>query len=392
MARSGLAGRLGRIRETERIRKTVERETSVSFEIDSPDGTPKEAGENDEAPTVIAGNGDESGLARELAGWAITAPFLHERVKDVPCDPYRENLSPYLPLLFPREKETLAAALDAGDFPARCVFFDLETTGLSHGAGTVAFMAGIARFVSDSDGKHSLRVHQIILDDYPGEISFLSRFDELVGDNPVFVSFNGKCFDSQILATRFLMNGMRPRCMTGDVLHLDLLFPSRRLWKDALGSCRLSAIEEGILALHRVDDLPGSEAPEAWFDFVRSGIDARLLAIGDHNRDDCASLALLLFALDEAIDSGIGRAALVRALALRSERDYAGAALFLAPLAELGDRTALRLLAVDSEHRLLDLDRALVCAEELGDEKRIGRIRNKMERLGAAGETDGGLL
>lgn len=382
MARGGLAGRLGRIRETERIRKTVERETSVSSACDSSDGATKAA----------AGNGDESGLARELAGWTITAPFLHERVTDVPCDTYRENLSSWLPLLFPREKETLATALDAGLIPERCVFFDLETTGLSHGAGTVAFMAGIARFVTDSDGKHSLRVHQIILDDYPGEIAFLSRFDELVGGDPVFVSFNGKCFDSQILATRFLMNGMRPRCMTGDILHLDLLFPSRRLWKDALGSCRLSAIEEGILDVHRVDDLPGSEAPEAWFDFVRSGVDGRLLAIGDHNRDDCASLALLLFALDGAIDSGTGRAALVRALALRAERSYGEAARLLLPLAELGDRTALRLLAVDAEHRLLDLDRALVCAEELGDEKRIGRIRNKMDRLGAAGKIDGGIL
>lgn len=382
MARSGLAGRLGRIRETERIRKTAELPPDDDPGRGSPEGAPNVATESD------AG----FDRPRELAGWTVTAPFLHERVTDVPCAAYRESLSPYLPLLFPRERETLAAALGAGRVPGRCVFFDLETTGLSHGAGTVAFMAGLARFVAEPGGKTALRVHQIILDDYPGEAAFLSRFDEIAGDDPVFVSFNGKCFDAQILATRFLMNGMRPRCMAGDPLHLDLLFPSRRLWKDALGSCRLSAIEEGILAVHRVDDLPGSEAPEAWFDYVRSRIEARLLAIGDHNRDDCASLALLLFALDRAIDSGDGRAALVRALALRSERDYAGAARFLSPLAGLGDRTALRLLAVDAEHRLLDLDRALSCAEELGDERRIERVRNKRDRLVAAREGDRGLL
>jgi len=313
-----------------------------------------------------------------LPGWTPTLPYVFERETLVTGIGGRERFSSFLPLLFPREREELSTFVRDGGcrFPGnRLVFFDLETTGLSHGAGTVAFMAGIARF-----NEKGLLIHQILLADYPGEAAFLSRFDELAGENPVLVSFNGKCFDSQILFTRYMMNGIRPAFMTGAGLHLDLLFPSRRLWKAELGSCRLSVLEERILGVERVDDLPGSEAPDAWFDYVRSGLTGRLLAIGDHNREDCASLARLLFALDDAIEEGTGRAALIRALVLRASGDHAGAALLLAPLAGLGDAFALRILAIDAEHRIRDLEGALEYARVLGDEKRLTRIQSKLDK------------
>lgn len=323
-----------------------------------------------------------------LPGWELTAPYLYERLSLVPVSGVRNDFSAHLPLLFPREQSEVRSLIQSAEANGALVFFDLETTGLSHGAGTVAFMAGIARFAATgksgqknkTDDTLNLEIRQILLADYPGEGAFLSRFVELVGDDPVFVSFNGKCFDSQILATRFSMNSFRPAFMKKKSLHLDLLFPSRRLWKARLGSCRLSVIEERILGIQRIDDLPGSEAPDAWFDFLKAGKIDRLLAIGEHNRDDCASLAKLLYALDGAIDSGAERAALVRALHLRSLKDYEASARLLGPLAAAGDPVALRLLAVDSEHRIKDLERALWCAERLGDENRLKRIRNKIDK------------
>ncbi len=312
-----------------------------------------------------------------LTGWEETAPFLFERTSRVALSGFRRDFSPHLPLLFPREREALSEEKVSAQLADSLVFFDLETTGLSHGAGTVAFMAGVARFEEEE-----LRIHQILLSDYPGEPAFLARFIVLVGENPVFVSFNGKCFDTQILFTRFMMNAFKPSCLSRGVLHLDLLFPSRRLWKKQLGSCRLSIIENEILGVTRVDDLPGSEAPEAWFAYVRSGQTEKLLAIGDHNREDCISLARLLFALDDSIESASGRAALIRALHLRSGKDWEGAALLLETLAAEGDALSLRILAIDAEHRLCNLEKAYFFAEKLGDEKRMRRIQGKIEKSG----------
>lgn len=349
-----LAQRLGRIRELAKI---------------SGNGTSVSAGISDIPSETIAYK------KVNIPGWFETSPLVFERETYMKLPIFRSVFSPYLPLLFPRERAELGLLNAGTSLSSSLVFFDLETTGLSHGAGTVAFMAGIARF--DGDG---LCVRQLLLADYPGELSFLSRFAELVGSNPVFVSFNGKCFDSQILSTRFSMNGMRPEFITRSVLHLDLLFPSRRIWKKEIGSCRLSAIEMAILGIERICDLPGSEAPDAWFDFVRSGILDRLLAIGDHNRDDCFALALLLFTLDSTIEEGKGRASLIRALDLRNARRYAEAALFLRPLANDGDPLALKILAIDAEHRLHDFEDALQCAEKLNDALRIQRIRGKIEK------------
>jgi len=306
---------------------------------------------------------------------------VHERTTRIPFPEYRDGFSEHFPLLFPRERESLSQLISSRDSINSFVFFDLETTGLSHGAGTVAFMAGIARIFFSGRGankKASLDVLQILLDDYPGEIAFLNRFSELVGENPVFVSFNGKSFDSQILYTRYLMNGLQPSFLKKPTLHLDLLYPSRRIWKAKLGSCRLSVIEEMVLGIKRIDDLPGSEAPDAWFDFLRKGEKGRLLAIGDHNRDDCVSLARLLFSLDDSIEKGTERASLIRAFDLRSRAEYAESRAFLEPLAVQGDRLALQLLAIDTEHRIDDLERALDCARELADEKRIIRLEKKI--------------
>lgn len=345
MARSGLSGRLGRIREAQ-----------------------KNAASSRQPITEIEGKSS-------LPGWEMTAPFLFERETAVSFTGYRREFSAHLPLLFPRERELLSLPGFASEMSNSFVFFDLETTGLSHGAGTVAFMAGIARFEPESD---RLLIAQILLADYPGESTFLERFASLVGERPLLVSFNGKAFDSQILFNRFSMNGIRAPFFSRSPAHLDLLYPSRRVWKNDLGSCRLSALENGVLGINRVDDLPGSEAPDAWFDFVRHGSTERLLAVGDHNRDDCATLPRLLYALDDAIERGESRAALIRAIDLRSRGDYRAARVFLEPLAEKGDRLALKLLAVDTEHRTGDLERALSCAKELGDERRIERIERKL--------------
>jgi autonomous glycyl radical cofactor GrcA len=173
------------------------------------------------------------------------------------------------------------------------LFFDLETSGLSGGAGTVAFLAAFGRFVKKTDSI-SLRITQYLLLDYPGENDFLEALlGEFNNKEQIIVSYNGKCFDSQILKTRCLMNRIQPP----DYFHADLLHPARRLWKTVLDDCSQGTIETNIIGLDRTGDIPGALAPEIWFDFLKTSNAERLMGICDHNCRDIAGLAEILCAM-----------------------------------------------------------------------------------------------
>jgi uncharacterized protein YprB with RNaseH-like and TPR domain len=179
------------------------------------------------------------------------------------------------------------------------LFFDLETTGLSGGAGTVAFLAAFGRILTT--GSLRLRIDQYLLLDYPGEYDFLETLlgefpaPDAGGKPPLVITYNGKCFDSQILKNRCLMNGLTPPAYPqGDLLH-----PARRLWKRVLPSCSQGDIETMILGLDRTRDIPGSQAPEIWFSFLKTGLPDVLLGICDHNVRDLLGLAFLTAAFAE---------------------------------------------------------------------------------------------
>jgi uncharacterized protein YprB with RNaseH-like and TPR domain len=191
-----------------------------------------------------------------------------------------------------------AAAFASGPCATtRLAFFDLETTGLSGGAGTVAFLAAVGRLTADRD---ALSIVQYLLLDYPGEPDFLQALvaDLEGGDRPpILATYNGKSFDAPLLRTRCLMNGLKP----AEYLQLDLLHPGSRLWRRRLADCSLVSVERS-LGLDRGPDLDGAEAPEAWFAFLRSGAGGRLLEICDHNRRDLVGLAAVAARLAELAD------------------------------------------------------------------------------------------
>ncbi|GHV95310.1 hypothetical protein AGMMS50293_16300 [Spirochaetia bacterium] len=187
--------------------------------------------------------------------------------------------------------------------PEDLLFFDLETTGLSGGAGTIAFLAAFGRLVPAAGAGDSavleLHVTQYLLLDYPGENDFLEALlGEFDKERRLVVTYNGKSFDSQILKTRCLMNGMRPP----EYLHADLLHPARRLWKRLLADCSQGTIETEILGIDRRGDTPGALAPEIWFSFLKDGDTGRLMDICAHNRKDILGLAAI-FALMSQIAS-----------------------------------------------------------------------------------------
>ncbi|MCL2273198.1 MAG: ribonuclease H-like domain-containing protein, partial [Treponema sp.] len=66
------------------------------------------------------------------------------------------------------------------------------------------------------------------------------------------------------------------------------------LWKNIIHDCSQSSVEEKILKLSRTDDVPGSLAPEIWFEFLKTGRIDRLKGICDHNTSDIFGLASIL--------------------------------------------------------------------------------------------------
>ena len=185
--------------------------------------------------------------------------------------------------------------------PEDLLFFDLETTGLSGGAGTLAFLASFGRLViNKKTKKQCLVIKQYLLLDYPGESDFLEiAKEELLKTGPLdkpqlIVSYNGKTFDSQIINNRCLMNGIKlPK-----YFHADLLHPARKLWKRILPNCSQSTIETLIPGLCREGDIPGAMAPDIWFSFLKTGHTQELMGICEHNILDIKGLACIILLME----------------------------------------------------------------------------------------------
>jgi len=167
------------------------------------------------------------------------------------------------------------------------VFMDTETTGLSTGAGTVAFLIGVAYFTDNG-----LRVEQFFLEDLHQEEDALKAYGERIAPFRAIVTYNGKNFDLPLLESRALMNRMRPKA---PAYSLDLLYPARRYFKGRYASCSLSVLEGEVLGIGRAEeeDLPGSQIPAAYFQYLQDRDETQIARILSHNRQDLVSLAEL---------------------------------------------------------------------------------------------------
>ncbi|MCJ7434113.1 MAG: ribonuclease H-like domain-containing protein [Anaerolineales bacterium] len=167
-------------------------------------------------------------------------------------------------------------------------FLDTETSGLSGGTGTYAFLVGVARFIN---GEFILQ--QFFMRDPAEEPALLEGLAQFIAPCALLATFNGKTFDAPLLATRYSMHHMPVPFK--NYSHLDLLPLARRLWRDRLPSRTLKYLEEHVLGLMRSDDeVPGYEIPWLYFDYLRTG-DARPLGgVFYHNAMDVVTLAALL--------------------------------------------------------------------------------------------------
>ena len=170
---------------------------------------------------------------------------------------------------------------------------DTETTALAGGTGTRAFVIGIAQWRANA-----ITVTQWLLSELRGEAAMLEAFTRSIQSHVAdhasgctLLSYNGKSYDMPLLRTRWRL--ARQPDPTESLPHLDLLHPVRRAYRGVWENCRLATIERQLLGIVREDDLPGSEAPSAFTNWLRFGDHRNLVRVLEHNRQDVVSLVRL---------------------------------------------------------------------------------------------------
>jgi uncharacterized protein YprB with RNaseH-like and TPR domain len=305
---------------------------------------------------------------------------------------------------------------------SRALYLDTETTGLSTGTGTIAFLVGLAWWEpAPASGVPSLVLEQILVRNLGEEAPMLALVRERLASASVVVTFNGKSFDLPLLRARLVMARTDP---FSEPPHLDLLHVARRVHafgpRRAGGArrgegCRLVALEREVLGFERSDDVESRDVAACYLHFLRTGDTRGLLSVVDHNAWDVVAMAALVGvygapdhesltaddlvgvartlrragALDRAIavaDAAVERSGTADALRARADiakalgnRDRALAD--FEALAAAVDEPGVRLeLAKIYEHWLKAPERALAVAEQGTGEAPDG-ARRRVERL-----------
>jgi uncharacterized protein YprB with RNaseH-like and TPR domain len=228
-------------------------------------------------------------LEKLLSGRTSKTPygeiFLVENVYQHPYKHGIETLAAPVPLdgLANWVGEKRINDLDLDSF----AFIDTETTGLSGGSGTYAFLIGVGRFINKD-----FHLTQLVMRDPIEEPAQLSVLEGLLAQCDAVVTFNGKSFDMPLLKTRYISHRW-PVPFT-EYPHIDLLHLARGMWRDRLASRTLGNLEAQIIGTVRTDeDIPGWAIPQLYFDYLDTGDASLLKGVIYHNAMDIISLAAL---------------------------------------------------------------------------------------------------
>ncbi len=168
------------------------------------------------------------------------------------------------------------------------LFLDTETTGLSGGAGTFAFLVGLGRLQGD---RYVLR--QYFLRDPAEEAAMLDAVLAELATAAGLVTFNGRGFDVPILEARGTIR-LRRRVSLADTPHLDLLPHARRFWRGRLDSCSLGTLEEQALGITReARDVESYLIPAMYRAYLENGDASPLEDVIYHNACDILSMVAL---------------------------------------------------------------------------------------------------
>lgn len=176
-----------------------------------------------------------------------------------------------------------AACGAEGAFVEDVLFLDVETTGLG---STPLFLIGTLVWEGGAPV-----VQQWFARDYSEERAVISLFLEGLGRKRLLISFNGRTFDLPYVRVRAAANGLPFRV---SIPHLDMLHECRRVWRHVLPDCKLQTLKNRVCGRARAFDIPGSEIPDAYHGFVRTGDAAQIVRIVQHNMMDLVTLAELM--------------------------------------------------------------------------------------------------
>ena len=167
------------------------------------------------------------------------------------------------------------------------IFIDIETTGLSRGIGTYSFLIGLGTF-----NQSGFSVTQLLLPGPNDELSLLMNLDQIIQPYKVIVSFNGKAFDIPFLNSRFNLYQLNTNII--DLHNIDLLYLSRKIWRNSLDNRSLNNLESKLLNIRRKEiDIPGWMIPDIYNDYLRTGDSRPLAGVVYHNMVDILSMVVL---------------------------------------------------------------------------------------------------
>lgn len=215
--------------------------------------------------------------------------FIHEEVYDME---YRHGWAPLesdapLDLVSAWAKDSRLLEMPLEKF----AFLDTETSGLSGGTGTYAFLVGAGRFEESASGR-VFRLLQFFMRDPGEEPALLEALADFLAPCEGLVTYNGKAFDAPLLRTRYTLHDIP--IPFEEYAHVDLLHLARRLWRDRLPSRTLKYIEENVLGAPRTSqEVPGYEIPWLYFDYLRTGDVSEMKGIFYHNAMDIVALAAM---------------------------------------------------------------------------------------------------
>lgn len=234
-----------------------------------------------------------SSIQDVLSGEFVTTrrgeAFIHEEIYEAD---YRHGWAPLatdvpLDMLAAWAKDSRVREMPLEKF----AYLDTETSGLSGGTGTYAFLVGAGRFEESATGR-VFRLLQFFMRDPGEEPALLEALADFLAPCDGLVTYNGKAFDAPLLRTRYILHDIP--IPFEDYAHVDLLHLARRLWRDRLPSRTLKYIEENVLEASRTsEEVPGYEIPWLYFDYLRTGDVSEMKGIFYHNAMDIVALAAM---------------------------------------------------------------------------------------------------
>jgi uncharacterized protein YprB with RNaseH-like and TPR domain len=177
------------------------------------------------------------------------------------------------------------------DVPKReMLFFDNETTGLS-GNNTI-FSIGLTHLTE------GVKTSCLFARDYWEERAILRYFLDLLPQHHAFFGYNSTAFDLPRLDSRLRAHGLYNGTPLKEALnhdHIDLMQEMRKARPD-LPDYRLQTIEKLIFGMSREGDIPSSQVPKAYRDYMagKEGSEEKMAKVIKHNMRDTLTLVAVL--------------------------------------------------------------------------------------------------